>query len=133
MTVHIMVSCLIQVEWEVDLGECLSKHFAERVYMCAVGVLEFQALGSSVCSKTGGQLDSLPDHLNTWNSHHRPTAVFILFTLFCISAFVRRASGPYIWVGIQAWASGWALWGGSLYSISCFHATMISSLAVYCK
>lgn len=89
MTVHIMVSCLIQVEWEVDLGESLSKHFAECVYMCAVGVLEFQALGSSVCSKTGGQLDSLPDHLNTWNSHHRPTAVFILFYIvlhFCFCA-----------------------------------------------
>lgn len=105
-----------------------SKHFAECVYMCAVGVLEFQALGCSVCSKTGGQLDSVPDHLNTWNSHHKPTGVFILFTLFCISAFVCWASGPYIWVGIQA--GDLHRGQGSLYSISCFHASMISSPAV---
>lgn len=114
MTRHLLVSCWIRAEWEVDMGESLRKHFAECVYMCAVGVLEFQALSRSVCSKTGGQLDSLPDHLNTWNSRPRPTGVFILFTVFCISAFVRRASAPYIWVGIQARDPHRGQWSGSL-------------------
>lgn len=104
MTVHIMVSCLMQVEWEVDWGESRGKHFAECVYMYAVGVLAFQALEAQVLfvPKQAASWTVMPDHLNTWNSHHRPTGVFILFTLFCISAFVRCASGPYIWVGIQA-------------------------------
>lgn len=89
MTICNMVSYSIQEEWEVGLGDSLSKHFAECVYMCAVGVLKFQALGSSVCSKTGRQLDSLPDHLNTWNSNYSPTGVFILvhcfaFLLLCV-------------------------------------------------
>lgn len=30
-----MVSCLIQVEWEEDLGESLSKHF-ESVFTCVL-------------------------------------------------------------------------------------------------